>query len=243
MSGSARVTSIDALKDFRTALCEFGVDAQEALAGADMDIRHAQDWLHEQLEYWRRQVRDRGEGLARAKAALVQREWGTQEGRGAGTTEAEIEVKHAKRSLQEAEDKIEAVRLSPKGLYRWYARCCNTPVGNTLTPSVPFVGVVAHAFEADGQNPDALFGRPVGAILGKFAIGDVPAKTKKISFPLLLRALRLVLGWRFTGKTWPHPFFERGSGAPRYPVTVLSREQRDTLRPLCGPRPQALTSA
>jgi hypothetical protein len=110
MSGSARVTSIDALKDFRTALCEFGVEAQEALAAVDMDIRRAEDWLRAQMEYWRRQARDRGEGLARAKAALVQREWGTQEGRGAGTTEAEIEVKHAKRSLQEAEDKIEAVR-------------------------------------------------------------------------------------------------------------------------------------
>jgi hypothetical protein len=110
MSESARVTSIDALRDFRTALCEFGVDAQEALAGADMDIRHAQDWLHEQLEYWRRQVRDRGEGLARAKAALIQREWGSQEGKGAGTTEAEIEVKRAKRHLEEADDKIKAVR-------------------------------------------------------------------------------------------------------------------------------------
>ena len=153
-----------------------------------------------------------------------------------------VQVAPASLTFVQGHDKIEAVRLSPKGLYRWYARCCNTPVGNTLTPSVPFVGVVAQAFQADGQNPDALFGRPVGAILGKFAIGDVPAKTKKISFPLLLRALRLVLGWRLTGKPWPHPFFERGSGSPRYPVTVLSREQRDALRPLCGPRPQALTS-
>ena len=25
----------------------------------------------------------------------------------------------------------------PKGLYRWYATCCNTPVGNTLGPAVP----------------------------------------------------------------------------------------------------------
>jgi hypothetical protein len=152
-----------------------------------------------------------------------------------------VQVAPASLTFVQGQDKIAALRLSPKGLFRWHARCCNTPVGNTLTPSVPFVGVVAQAFETHGQNPDALFGRPVGTNLGKFAIGDVQGKTKGVSLSLLLRVLRLVLGWRLTGKTWPHPFFERDSGAPRYPVIVLSREQRDALRPLCGPRPQALT--
>jgi len=152
-----------------------------------------------------------------------------------------VQVAPASLTFVRGQDKIAAVRLSPKGLFRWYATCCNTPVGNTLTPSVPFVGVVAKAFETDGQDPDALFGRPVGTNLGKFAIGDVQGKTNGVSLSLLLRVLRLVLGWRLTGKTWPHPFFERGSGTPRYPVIVLSREQRDALRPLCGPRPQALT--
>ena len=152
-----------------------------------------------------------------------------------------VQVAPASLTFVKGQDRIVALRLSPKGLYRWHSRCCNTPLGNTLTPSLPFVGIVAQAFEGDGQDPDALFGRPVGAILGKFAIGEVPAKAMRISPSLLFRALRLVLGWRLTGKTWPHPFFERGSGAPLYPVIVLSREQRDALRPLCGPRPQALT--
>ena len=152
-----------------------------------------------------------------------------------------VQVAPASLTFVQGQDKIAALRLSPKGLFRWHARCCNTPVGNTLTPSVPFVGVVAQAFETDGQNPDALFGPPIGTNLGRFAIGGAQGKTKGVSLSLLLRVLRLVLGWRLTGKTWPHPFFERGSGGPRYPVTVLSREQRDALRPLCGPRPQALT--
>jgi hypothetical protein len=153
-----------------------------------------------------------------------------------------VQVAPASLAFVQGQDRIAALRLSPKGLYRWHARCCNTPLGNTLSPSLPFVGVIAQAFEADGQSLDSLFGRPVGAILGKFAIGDVPAKAKGISFSLLLRVLRLTLGWRLGGKAWPHPFFERGSRAPRYPVIVLSREQREALRPLCGPRPQALTS-
>jgi hypothetical protein len=153
-----------------------------------------------------------------------------------------VQVAPASLSFVKGQDRIAALRLSPKGLYRWHARCCNTPVGNTLTPSLPFVGVVAQAFEGASQNPDQLFGPPVGAIQGQFAVGDVPAKAKRISLSLLFRALRLVLGWRLTGKSWPHPFFERGSGAALYPVVVLTREQRDALRPLCGPQPQALTS-
>jgi hypothetical protein len=153
-----------------------------------------------------------------------------------------VQVAPASLTFVQGRDKIAALRLTPKGLYRWYARCCNTPVGNTLSPSLPFVGVVAQAFEGDGQSPDALFGRPVSAILGKFAIGDVPPKARGMSFSLLLRVLRLMLGWRLTGKTWPHPFFERGSSAPLYPIIVLSREQREALRPLCGPQPQAPTS-
>src|SRR5262249_41181294 len=68
-------------------------------------------------------------------------------------------------------ERIVGVRLGPKGLYRWYASCCRTPVGNTVGPAIPFVGIVAQAF---GGGADHLFGRPVGSILGKFAIGTPP---------------------------------------------------------------------
>ena len=52
----------------------------------------------------------------------------------------------------------------------------------------------------------------------------------------MARAIRMVLGWRLRGRTWPHPFFARETGAPIYPVTVLSQPQREALRPLCGPQ-------
>ena len=29
-------------------------------------------------------------------------------------------------------EQLALMRLTPKGLNRWYAKCCNTPIGNTL---------------------------------------------------------------------------------------------------------------
>lgn len=146
-----------------------------------------------------------------------------------------VQVPPAALTFECGREQIVGLRLSPDGLHRWYARCCNTPLGNTLRPSVPFVGIEAHGFD----DPDATFGRPVGAILARFAIGAPPGASARIGPALLLRTLAKVIGWRLRGQAWPHPFFGRDSGAPLYPVTVVSREQRAALRTRCGPRPAA----
>lgn len=136
---------------------------------------------------------------------------------------------------------IAGLRLSPKGLYRWYASCCKTPLGNTLGPAIPFVGIVAQAFDGgnDGCGADDHFGPPIGAIMGKYAVGAAPEGSTRLNLRLLARALRKILGWRLTGRTWPHPFFDRATRAPRYLLTTLELAERDALRPHCGPRPTA----
>ena len=110
MSESAQVASIDALREFRAKLCEFGVDALESLAAVELELRHMDDWLAERLKYWQLQLRDRGEDLARAKAALVRHKWGSKDGKGVGTTEVQMDVKKAKRRIEEAEAKIEITK-------------------------------------------------------------------------------------------------------------------------------------
>jgi hypothetical protein len=110
MSQSAQVQSIDALKAFREALCTFGVDAQAALCSAESEIRRVLDFLHAQQQYWQHQVREREEEVTRAKTVLIQRRWGHTEGKGPGTTEAEMALRKAKYRLQEAEEKVQAVR-------------------------------------------------------------------------------------------------------------------------------------
>ena len=39
------------------------------------------------------------------------------------------------------QDHIACMRLSDKGIYRWYSRCCNTPIANTGGFKLPFVGL------------------------------------------------------------------------------------------------------
>jgi hypothetical protein len=146
-----------------------------------------------------------------------------------------VQVAPAALSFTRGLDRIVALRLKPGGLYRWYARCCNTPVGNTASPAVPFVGLLAQNF--DTPHLDDVIGAPTGALLGKFAIGEPPAGSAGLNLSVLLRAILRVLGWRFAGRAWPHPFFARDTHAPLYPVTVLSQDQRHALRAYCGPNP------
>jgi len=148
-----------------------------------------------------------------------------------------VQVAPAALSFTQGQNRIVGLRLSPKGLHRWYASCCNTPVGNTLSPAVPFVGLFAQAF--DTPNLDDVVGAPTGALQGKFATGEPPAGSTGLNLSVLLRAVGRVLGWRLGGRTWPHPFFDRQTRAPLYPETVVSKQRREALRALCGPRPTA----
>lgn len=144
-----------------------------------------------------------------------------------------VQVAPANLSFDRGLEHIAAVRLSPKGAFRWTATCCNTPLGNTAKPNIPFVGVHSGAFDEAGL---ARFGEPIGRIMGKFAVGEPPPGSTGFPAKVIARAARRILQWKLGGKSWPHPFFER-SGALRYPERVISKDERSRLRALCGPKP------
>ena len=143
-----------------------------------------------------------------------------------------VQVAPASLTFVQGQQNIRGVRLARKGLHRWHTSCCNTPVGNMVSTAIPFVGIVSVAFETAGQVPDALFGKPRGAIKGEYAIGGPPPGSRGIPLPLMLRSIARVLGWRLAGRTWPHPFFDRSTMKPIFPVATLSATQREDLRPL-----------
>jgi multidrug resistance efflux pump len=163
MSESAHVTSLDALRELREKLIAFGVDAQEALAAAEQEIRRTEEWLQQQLKHWLRVVRELQEEVARAKAALVQRRWGHTEGRGPGTTEQEIAVKKAQERLREAEAKVETVR-------RWIHQLPRE-VNEYQGPARRLAGFV----EADLRNAAVLLEKKIVSLEAYAALTAPPA--------------------------------------------------------------------
>jgi hypothetical protein len=105
-----------------------------------------------------------------------------------------IQVAPAHLVYHSGADQIVGLRLSPKGVYRWYSSCCKTPLGNCLSPAIPFVGIAAQAFQHGEQRSDDIFGKPLGGILGRFAIGTPPPGSTSLNWGLFFRALRSVLG-------------------------------------------------
>jgi hypothetical protein len=141
-----------------------------------------------------------------------------------------VQVAPAALTITDGQDRVRSLRLSEKGLYRFYASCCGTPLGNAVGPAIPVVGVPRQAFEVEGQTADALFGPVAGAVHGQGAKGEPPPGSKGIQFWLLMRAVLKVARWRLTGQGWPHPFFSSADRKPLFPVEVLSPERRAESR-------------
>ncbi len=55
-------------------------------------------------------------------------------------------------SFTQGTEALACMRLTGKGLLRWYARCCNTPIGNTLDNfKISFIGLVHSCLETSGR--------------------------------------------------------------------------------------------
>lgn len=139
-----------------------------------------------------------------------------------------VPVAPAAVSFTAGRENVVCMSLSPKGLLRWYAACCRTPLANTpREPKLPYVGMVSACFDAPPQVVDAAFGpRDRVALNTQSATGSVrstPMHLAISSFRILLG----VLGVKLRGeRTWP--FFD-ASGQPLREPEVVTRERRAEL--------------
>ena len=125
---------------------------------------------------------------------------------------------------------LSCVRLSGKGMHRWYCGECKTPVGNTVSPRVPFVGII-HTFMdhgSDGRPRDDLLGKPLGYVQTKFAVGTRPRVPGSSLLRVIGRSARLIGKWWLTGAGSPSPFFDQ-THAPRTQPSILRVEERQAL--------------
>ena len=131
-----------------------------------------------------------------------------------------VQIAAGRMSIETGQQHIRGLRLTPQGSYRWYAACCNTPVGNMARLRAPALGIHATAFNDSGQNPNDVFGAPLGAIRGEQSTGRAPSGSAGLPLGVLIRAVPKVLYWKITGLDRPNPFLLEGSEAPIFPVEV-----------------------
>lgn len=123
---------------------------------------------------------------------------------------------------------LACLSLTDRGLLRWYASCCGTPIGNTLRDyRVPYVGLV-HVCLGTPAAIEASFG-PV-----RLRVNTSSAKGRPQSMPLstaaaLLRFAPTVFLTRVDGSYKTTPFFS-ADGAPIAQRKVLTRAELEAAR-------------
>lgn len=130
-----------------------------------------------------------------------------------------FQVPQASIEITNGHEHIKLMRLSEKGLNRWYADCCKSPIGNTMGSSSPFAGLLTYSMKVDAD-----LRQKTGPIRGYFfmksAKGTVPDAIKKIGTPfsMLMKLLWQMIVWKVKGLNNPSPFFDADGKPVAEPV-------------------------
>src|ERR1700722_18917211 len=120
------------------------------------------------------------------------------------------------------------MRLTDKGLVRWYAECCKTPIGNTLvTPKMSFIGLVHTCLEGPSE-PTGGLDKDFGPVRSWFNTNGAKGEPKPKQV-----GLWRTLGWffstvlkaRFNGDYRTTPFFDMATGRPVVAPRVLTEAE------------------
>lgn len=111
MSGSARLTSIDAVSRLATALRRFAEEANATLGSLELELHRAVEYFqHDRREYWTHQLRVGRDRVSEARITLQRREIMTVAGHRPACDEERKALEMAKRRVRTAEEKEEIVR-------------------------------------------------------------------------------------------------------------------------------------
>ena len=145
-----------------------------------------------------------------------------------------FQMSPARIEISAGADQLRCMRLTGKGMHRWYVDCCKTPVGNTMASrQIPFVGLI-HSFMdhgADGRSRDDALGPVRARIHGRHATGSRSTLEAHDSLPTWLpfRLLSMSFMARLRGEHEPSPFFDSKTGATTATPLVLTQDELDAI--------------
>lgn len=124
---------------------------------------------------------------------------------------------------------VRCLRVGTQEVYRWYADCCRTPIGNAMGPRVPMIGVI-HCFmdhQADGRPRDVVLDPPLCRIFEHSAVPPLPPTAPPpLALGVSLRRISKLLVWSVRGFARPNPFFDDSTGAPCSAPRILTWQER-----------------
>lgn len=145
-----------------------------------------------------------------------------------GTDVVAVQPRHVR--FTQGTEHLACMSLTEKGMLRWYAACCRTPIGNTPRDmKISNVGLVHSALSANREDLAASFGPVTMYIFGENARGQAPRNARLKFFGAVVGVVGALLAARITGKYRINPFFNVESGAPRAEPIILSPEQHAEL--------------
>jgi hypothetical protein len=121
-------------------------------------------------------------------------------------------------------DALACMRLTDKGMIRWYASCCKTPIGNTLENyKISFVGLLHNCLETPQHSLQNSFGAIRTYANPHGAIGDPKPKASGV-FAMIWWFVTIILKARINGDYKRTPFFK--DGRPIANPRVISGAER-----------------
>lgn len=119
-------------------------------------------------------------------------------------------------------ESLACLTLSGRGIYRWYASCCNTPIANTARdPRLSYVAVVHSCL----GEMDAEFGSQRIPVNGPKTKGKRGYSTPRAMFSVA-RLIGAVVRARLTGRWKNTPLFKAGEPGPVVAPRVLDAQER-----------------
>ncbi|HRQ63489.1 MAG TPA: DUF6151 family protein [Xanthomonadaceae bacterium] len=143
-----------------------------------------------------------------------------------GGTEV-VQVALPRLAFTQGKEHLASMQLSEKGLVRWYAACCRSPIGNTMrNPKLPFIGLIHLVLDRSRMDVD--FGTGIARVNTGTATGQ-PKPRPKGFVGAVLRFLWIVLSTRTNGRSRQSELFTE-TGSPIVRPTVLAAEELARLK-------------